>query len=51
MPLGLWDGKTAPAVPDWYTEEKFKKEFSKFFNVLLIKKLEENRVLFMGEVV
>ncbi len=49
MPLGLWDGKTAPPLPSWYNQDWFRAAFEKYFTVHLIEKLEENRVLFMGE--
>jgi len=51
MPLGLWDGKRAPALPAWYTQDDFQREFARAFKVLLIEQIEENRVLFVGEVV
>lgn len=50
MPLGLWDGKTAPPLPVWYTQDWFKASFEKVFKLNLIEKLDENRVLFFGEV-
>jgi hypothetical protein len=51
MPLGLWDGKTVPVLPGWYTQDDFEREFTRAFKVLLIEPLEENRVLFVGEVI
>lgn len=50
MPLGLWDGKTAPALPDWYTYDWFKIHFKKHFKLLKIKEVEKNRILFVGKV-
>ena len=49
MPLGLWDGKTADNLPSWYNIEWFRENFKEFFNLLIEEKLEENRILFMGE--
>lgn len=49
MPLGLWDGKTAPPVPPWYTIDWFRSSFEKYFNIILEEKVWENRVLFVGE--
>ena len=50
MPLGLWDGKTPPPLPAWYNQDWFKTAFVKYFKLLLIEKLDENRVLFLGEI-
>ena len=49
MPLGLWDGKTAPPVPRWYTIDWFRSSFEKYFNIVLEEKVWENRILFVGE--
>jgi hypothetical protein len=51
MPLGLHNGQTAPPLPTWYTIDWFKNEFSQHFNLIEIIKLEENRVLFIGDLV
>lgn len=51
MPLGLWDGKTAPVLPDWYTQDNFQREFARAFKVSLIEQLDENRILFVGEII
>lgn len=48
MPLGLWNGKEAPPVPSWYTHDWFEKNFRKYFFLEEIKKLDINRVLFVG---
>ena len=48
MPLGLWDGKEAPPVPSWYTEEWFSSHFSERFTLLHKEQLEENRIVFVG---
>ena len=48
MPLGLYNGKTAPPLPNWYNLENFSKEFSKLFKIIEICKLEENRILLIG---
>jgi len=50
MPLGLWDGKSAPPIPSWYNEEWFAREFEKFFTVLERVQLEENRIAYLGAV-
>ncbi len=49
MPLGLYGGTFIPEVPTWYTQEWFKTHFQKYFDVLHIEKLEDNRVLFIGK--
>lgn len=49
MPLGLYNGKNIPSVPTWYTQDWFRQAFEKYFKVLLVEKLEENRILFVGE--
>jgi hypothetical protein len=51
MPLGLHDGKKAPQIPPWYTFDWFKQSFEKYFNILLVEKLDENRILFVGELI
>lgn len=48
MPLGLYDGKSAPPVPAWYTQEWFKAAFERYFTIILEEQLEENRILFVG---
>jgi 2-polyprenyl-3-methyl-5-hydroxy-6-metoxy-1,4-benzoquinol methylase len=48
MPLGLYNGKTAPPLPSWYNLENFSKEFSKLFKIIEICQLEENRILLIG---
>ena len=49
MPLGLWDGVTAPPLPHYYNQEWFSACFQRHFRIILVEKLEENRVLFVGE--
>ena len=49
MPLGLYAGKSIPNVPSWYTLDWFRKSFETYFRILLIEKLEKNRILFVGE--
>ncbi len=51
MPLGLYDGKSIPSVPTWYTLDWFKKSFEMYFRILAVEKLEENRILFVGELI
>ncbi len=49
MPLGLWNGKTAPKLPDWYNEENFSKNFNKYFEILKTEKLDDNRIMYFGQ--
>lgn len=51
MPLGLWDGKSAPPLPQWYTLDWFRSSFQNYFNIISEDQLEENRILFFGELV
>lgn len=51
MPLGLYNGKNVPEVPSWYSLDWFKEAFEKHFNTILVEKLEENRILFVGELI
>jgi len=48
MPLGLWDGRRAPPVPDWYRLDWFRAAFAGEFDLVHEEQLEENRVLFWG---
>ncbi len=47
MPLGLWNGKSLPEIPSWYTEEWFTNKLEFFFKIDSIIKLEINRILFV----
>ena len=49
MPLGLHNGVSAPPIPHWYTEEKFKIAFKKYFKLHHVEQLDENRILYIGE--
>lgn len=49
MPLGLFDGLSAPPLPPWYTREWFRNGFARHFIVLDEIELEANRILFVGE--
>ena len=49
MPLGLWDGKFSPELPSWYTEEWFVEHMEKFYRIMHREQLEENRIVFIGE--
>lgn len=51
MPKGLWsiEHKEDVSVPDFYTQDWFKSEFEKYFDIILIEELEENRVMFVGK--
>lgn len=48
MPLGLWNGTTSLPVPEWYTIDWFRVEFSQYFNIVCEEELERNRILFIG---
>lgn len=50
MPMGLYNGKSAPPVPSWYNINWFKRYFEKYFSIILIEELGKNRVLFFGEI-
>lgn len=47
MPLGLWDGVSAPPIPDWYSEDWFVKGLLRRFSISKRLQLEPNRVLFV----
>lgn len=49
MPLGLFNGETAPPVPSWYTADWFQKEFEARFTLVSRTQTEKNRILFVGE--
>lgn len=49
MPLGLHDGKSAPPLPPWYNKKWFSTAFEQFFTLHLVEQLDENRILFFGE--
>lgn len=51
MPMGLFDGKKSPPMPQWYNIEWFRETFNNSFKLLFEEKLEENRVLFVGEII
>jgi hypothetical protein len=48
MPLGLYDGSTAPPLPEWYTLDWFRGNFTQHYDLLQEEKLEENRIVFVG---
>ena len=50
MPHGLWGGGELPPIPNWYTEEWFVENFKTYFVLLKRKKLEFNRILFIGKI-
>ncbi len=52
MPLGLYygDDNNIPPIPNWYNQEWFKDNFEKHFDLEIVKKLEKNRVLFVGKI-
>jgi hypothetical protein len=51
MPLGLWDGSKAVSVPEWYNEQWFSDGFKKYFTIVEKKKLEDNRIAFIGRLI
>lgn len=48
MPLGLWNGYTAPEIPQWYNQEWFTLNFLNYFTIIDMSKIEENRILYIG---
>lgn len=50
MPLGLWNGKVAPPIPEWYRVDWFRAAFSRHCVEVVETPLEENRILFSGRV-
>jgi hypothetical protein len=48
MPLGLWDGVTGPAVPEWYSESWFEQSLMSRCKILEKVTLEANRVLYVA---
>ena len=48
MPLGLWDGHSAPPVPAWYSLDWFRRHFLMHFDLLCEEKLGDNRILLVG---
>jgi len=48
MPLGLWNGTSAPPVPEWYRLEWFRASFSRWCSDIVEIELEKNRILFAG---
>jgi hypothetical protein len=51
MPLGLWTPSSKIDIPEWYSEEYFKEHFEKYFKLIKREKLEENRIVYIGEVI
>jgi hypothetical protein len=52
MPMGLWDGLSGnppPPVPEWYTREWFRANFTHHFFLLHEEHVEDNRIIFWGE--
>lgn len=52
MPMGLYSAENniIPSVPEWYTEEWFRSEFEKHFEIQHIEQLEKNRIIFVGKI-
>lgn len=49
MPMGLYDGKNPPPpVPSYYNLNWFKEHFCKYFELVLWKEIDINRILFVG---
>jgi hypothetical protein len=49
MPLGLWDGFSAPPIPVWYNLDWFRAIFKNYFEILIEKQIETNRIIFIGK--
>lgn len=47
MPLGLWNGISAPPIPDWYNESWFVENLKCYCEILERKQLEDNRIVFV----
>ena len=50
MPLGLWNGTSAPELPEWYTIDWFREHFNNHFKLIQEKQVEDNRIVFLGEI-
>lgn len=48
MPLGMWDGSGGLDTPFYYNVDNFRYVLSKNFEILVEKKIEANRILFIG---
>ncbi len=49
MPIGLYDGKNPPPpVPPYYNIDWFKEHFCRYFDIILYKEIDINRILFVG---
>lgn len=49
MPLGLWNGISAPELPEWYNLDWFLKNLKKYFTIHKVEQLEKNRIVILGE--
>lgn len=49
MPMGLYNGRFAPPVPGWYSLVWFRNALQNEIQILLEEQLEDNRILFVGE--
>ncbi len=49
MPMGLWNGISAPPLPDFYNLKWFKQNFTNNFDLILDEKFEINRHVFVGK--
>ena len=49
MPLGLYNGMSAPETPSWYRLEWFRDACNRHFSIVIEEHLEENRILFVGQ--
>lgn len=50
MPRGLWTETIYVPTPEWYTLEWFEDELKIKFNILLVERLEKNRILLLCKV-
>ena len=49
MPLGLWDGKSAPKLPKWYSREFFENMILTQYQIIDSSFIEENRIIYFCE--
>lgn len=49
MPKGLWVHGAEVNVPPWYTQAWFCKNFEKYFTILKEEKIDENSIMFIGQ--
>ncbi len=50
MPLGLWNGKYSPPVPEWYTDVWFEDSLKSYCTIEVKDQLEKNRILYVCQI-